>query len=838
VWDEYPEDGTCNIALVGESAGQVESERKRPFVGPAGGTLNMGLHEADLPRQRLYIANLVSCHPPDDDLDSYEGQEALKCCAPGFKASMANAKKRGVKVVMPLGNNAQNHGFGITTKIHKSRGSVYEKDGFLIIPTFHPSFILRGAREEEGTWIGDFKKAKEIASTGWKPPKENFDLFPSLSSLQLFAEEALKYKGPMGVDLETTSLSPATGRIVVIGLSIPKRTIVIPFLKQYGYAYWPISQLNAVNAINARLMREKECIFQFGNGVDLPFLFYNRFPVLKTPHDVCIAHHVIHPEIPHNLGYIVSVYGSTPYWKDDMLLREETILQMEDIKLRTYNARDAAVLLEVLPGLLSDLDEFHLRPIYEEISRELILPCQEMNTNGMLVDQPALKKWKHSLVAKKAYYKGEIHHLCALHEGFSLTSDEDLRLLVYGAIAPKFLRAQREMEEYMDETRKRPLRRDTARYREIGRLVSIAESTHPLYQTKGKIRTTDSGKYSVKEEVLLSRRIACNNRLLAIDGLKQKDASAERRDIEKTLKFFELLLNFNEVDKLITTYTKFPIWPDGRVHPIYSPMGTNTGRLASERPNGQNIPEEARKIFYTKGLFVGPDFSNLEVRIIAYASGDKAFIKLFKKNGNVHDQNTIDLFGIDKSSPMWDLARKAAKKYMFGGKSYLGSLYNIYTKMLIECPDLKITFAELKKLDARFDSKHPEMIAYQKRMQEIGRTERRVENGFGRVRILLGDDSDIEREAVNTPIQGTGADITNKAMIAIYKERNKLGLKARFCLQAHDQLMMECPKSELVQIKRIMRKHMEMTHHLWGRDVSFPIEMKIGTNWGDLKETK
>lgn len=837
VWDEYPEDGSCLIALVGEGPGKEEDERKRPFVGPAGGTLNEGLHEAELPRPRLYIANLISCRPPDNDLDSYEGQEALKCCAPGFTASMKNAKKRGVKVVMPLGN-APTHAFGIDTNIHKARGSVYEKDGFLVLPTFHPSFIFRGARAEEGTWIGDFKKAKEISRNGWKPPKENFDLFPSLSSLKNFVDEALSFRGPMGVDLETTGLSPALGKIVVIGLSLPKRVIVVPFLKQHGFAYWPLSEINTVNALLARLLREKECIFQFGNGVDLPFLFYNRLPITKVPHDICIAHHVIHPEIPHKLGYIVSVYGTTPYWKDDMLLREETILQMDDIKLRTYNARDAAVLQEVLPGILSDLDELGLRHIYENISRKLILPCQEMNSTGLLVDQKALAKWKKNLVEKRSKLNAEMRSLCALNEYFSFSSDEDLRLLIYGVKAPKFIHAEEDLLAYEDTGRKKPLRRDTKKYAALVARASIGTSTLPLYQPKHKVRTTESGKLSVKEEVLLSRRIACNNRLIAIEGLKQKDATQERNEVLKTLKFFGLLLSFNETDKLVTTYTKFPIWPDGRVHPIYSPMGTNTGRLASERPNGQNMPEEARKVFYTKGIFVGPDYNNLEVRVIAYASGDKAFIKLFKAGGNVHDQNTRDLFGIEKSNPMWPLGRKAAKKYMFGGKSYLGSLYSIYEKMLIECPDLKLSFAQLKSLDAQFDSKHPEMIAYQKKMQEIGRTERRVENGFGRVRILLGDDNDIEREAVNTPIQGTAADIANIALIGIYEEFHGKNMKARLVAQVHDQILVDSPKTELSAVKRIMRKHMEKTHKLWGRDVSFPIEFKVGSNWGDLHEIK
>lgn len=836
VWSEYPSEGKPQFLAIGESPGAEEEVERRPFVGPAGRLLNHVLHEAEINRPRLWVTNLISCRPPDNDLSSFEGQEALKCCAPGLKAEIAAAKKAGVKLIVPLGTKPAS-AFGIPDGITRARGSVYQSDGLVVLPTFHPSFILRGAFKEESTWIGDFIKARDISKNGWKPPTENFDLFPTLSSLQTFIEEALASKDAVAVDIETTGLSPDSGRIVVIGLGLPSRVCVVPFLKKGGLAYWKPSEYNAVLSLLHRLFKAKELIFQ-NAPFDVSWLIKNGFPITRAPHDVLLMHHVLHPELPHNLSYIVSVYGTTPFWKGEMLDREETILSVEDEVLRRYNARDVAVLHEVAPGELSDLDEFGLRHVYEDIARNLILPIVEMNLSGLLVDKKALEKWKRSLIQRHTGLEKKIRDLCKLHPSFSLTSDEDLRLLIYGLRGAKFDRALFDLEAYYQPGSK--LRRDTKKYRKIEDLAVIAKTTEPLYVPKSAVRSTDTGKASVAAEALLARKIACNNRLAGIRGLKQKDATAERLAVEKTLMFFTLLEEFNEVDKLKTTYTKFSLWSDGRCHPSYLIHGTKTGRLSSRSPNAQNIPEEARKIFIARPgwIFVGPDYSNLELRVIAIVSGDKAMLSTFASGKSVHDENTKDLFGISEKSSKWKDARYAQKKYIFGRKCYGGTLRGVYEKVMLEVPSLGLTFAEFTAADRRFDQKHPQLAAWAERQRLLGLTERRVENGFGRVRILLGDDSEIEREALNTPIQGTAADIKNKAMIGIFNEFKAKKMRALIVADVHDQILVECPKSELSSVKRIMRKHMEAEHVLWGKKVSFPVEMKVGTNWGDLKEVK
>jgi DNA polymerase-1 len=179
----------------------------------------------------------------------------------------------------------------------------------------------------------------------------------------------------------------------------------------------------------------------------------------------------------------------------------------------------------------------------------------------------------------------------------------------------------------------------------------------------------------------------------------------------------------------------------------------------------------------------------------------------------------------------------AAKKYRFGHIQYGGTLRSIYEKLMLEVPDLPLTFNDLARADAQYLAKYPAHAEWVRRQTDLCLADPRiVTNAFGRRRILLGSDADVEREALNTPIQGTGADIVNTAMIRIYADFKKTALKARFVAQVHDQLLVECPDGEVTRVKRIMKKHMEATFHLWQRDVRFPVEMKVGKNWRDLKK--
>lgn len=262
-----------------------------------------------------------------------------------------------------------------------------------------------------------------------------------------------------------------------------------------------------------------------------------------------------------------------------MLGREGRLLDVPDADVRTYNLRDAAVLHQVFGGLSADLEEFGLTHVYESLSRRMIAPVLEMQMTGMLVDTAALASWNRSIKARRGAWEKRVRDEAGVPSTFSLTSDDHLRWLVYGIEAPQFERTRSALAEYDDATRKRPLRKDTKKYKDLVDTMAVLDAK-PLYQPRTNIRLTESGKASVKEEYLVARKVACLNRLAQIAELKRKDASAERAEIRRTVRVLDALFSFNEADKLCSTYAKFPVWRDGRVHANFKIHGTNTGRLS------------------------------------------------------------------------------------------------------------------------------------------------------------------------------------------------------------------------------------------------------------------
>src|SRR5512136_2522182 len=183
------------IAFIGEAPGKDEDEQGHPFVGSAGQELDRILAKAGIHRHNAYLMNMILCRPPENDLSSPEGVEAVESCRPGFEEELSKLYDLGVRVLVPLGANPT-AALGIEGSIHKVRGSVYESviDGkhFWCIPTFHPSFIIRGEWSEEPTCINDIEKAINIAQNGYTPPKEDFLLFPKVRDIELRTKDILK----------------------------------------------------------------------------------------------------------------------------------------------------------------------------------------------------------------------------------------------------------------------------------------------------------------------------------------------------------------------------------------------------------------------------------------------------------------------------------------------------------------------------------------------------------------------------------------------------------------------------------------------------------------------
>jgi DNA polymerase I - 3''-5'' exonuclease and polymerase domains len=591
---ECPLSGYCNkvrgesasekprIAFIGEAPGKDEDQLGHPFVGSAGQELDRILAKAGIYRQNAYLLNLVNCRPPENNLDSSEGIEALESCQPGLEEELSKLYDLGVRTLVPLGAKPT-AALGIEGSIHKVRGSVYETKiaghTFWSIPTFHPSFIIHGEWGEEPTCVNDIEKAVDIAQNGYTPPKEDFLLFPTVRDIEARTKDILKRKPLLGVDTETTALTYYEAEIFVMSLALSgEEAFSIPFYSQGFVPYWKNGDLNRVKNCLSDILEKCPTMYQ-NAPFDVSVLEANGFHIGRIAHDVLLIHHAIHPELPHNLGYIVSIYGATPFWKD-IKLKFPRMRETPDIELRTYNCRDSVVLHQILSPLLQDLKETGTEHIYYNYSLRLIRPTLELTYNGLLLDRNRLRKWKKELEKELADYELQLRTLGQLPEDFSLQSPHHLSYWFYGEL-PRSM--QKWLEEYhsydIDNCGKK---KSTKKYSELESKVKFYDTVKPLAKSKSKTKRNKTG-FSKDAKALLLCRLAATTEIEMVSKFRKPTIEHKKRleELELLRSVLVLFEKRQKTAKLLSTYTDFGTGPDSRVHPLYKIFGTATGRLAS-----------------------------------------------------------------------------------------------------------------------------------------------------------------------------------------------------------------------------------------------------------------
>lgn len=876
-----PEKGPIHLAIVGEAPGKDEDHQKEPFVGKAGSLLNWGLGEAEIYRPQCWLTNVLTRRPPDNDINYVYAQETLYAQRDSFREEIRSLyRERGLKAVLALGATAMK-AFGIEGKITKVRGSIYAldldswtvtddiegKNYIAVLPTYHPSYLARIRHYSKGPqsvdqatiWIDDLRKVKNLTKGTWKPPKEKFILEPDLTDIEAFLGEAIKEHKLLAIDIETTSLNSEYGQIVVIGIAVDEENaLVIPFLGQYGSAVWSPEEQETIRLLlNAAF---NQCPLLLQNAMfDIPYLRKKQYdiPDFAVRHDTLLLHHAISPELPHNLGFIVSQYGSTPYWKENFLTRETGILDMDPIEMRRYNARDCVVLHQVLSPMLEDLSEVGSKEVYEKESIPLIEVILQMQETGVKLSKGRLKKLKESLELQLQELEKKLRLLGNLPEPFNLDSDADIRLFLFGTTEKKHEKG-REYEKKKQGTKVR---------KELYDQYCVLTGTEPLYRPKGfnGRKTGKSNRVSINQQGRLSYQRHLQNRLNLINDFKvsRETHIKEKEQIQKTLDWLATYNQYQKTKKILSTYTEYPVGTDGRIHTSFLIHGTATGRLSSRSPNLQNIPKkngEIRKIFVAEKDFeiLASDYENLEVKVLAYETLEPNLTEVVDSGTNIHDVNTRTLFHLTPDSPQWDIARRAAKIFMFGSLSYGGGDQEIYEKVILEVPELNLTFKEFVAAKQRYMEKNPVYAEWRDRITRQVQRQRFVTNAFGRTRYFYGSQRDIVKEALNFPIQSAAASVINRAAVSIYRilflpecaqeEYEYLGkeltgkldelrpIRTRFQAQIHDELRFEVHKEERTTISTVVKKLMEKPVSFRGVERTFQVDIEIGDDWSQLVE--
>lgn len=302
-----------------------------------------------------------------------------------------------------------------------------------------------------------------------------------------------------------------------------------------------------------------------------------------------------------------------------------------------------------------------------------------------------------------------------------------------------------------------------------------------------------------------------------------------------------LVLEYRTLAKIRSTYVD--VLPgmvdprDGRIHTTFHQTQVATGRLSSSDPNLQNIPirtDLGRRIrsgfVADKGcVFLGADYSQVELRLLAHLSGDAELVRRFREGHDIHTATAAAVFGVEPGAVSSEMRRRA-KVINFG------ILYGMSPFGLSR--ELGIPGKEAKAYIDHYFERYPGVKEYIEGLKAAARKDGFVLTIMGRRRFLrdIGSRNKVlreaaERMAVNTPIQGSAADLIKMAMIRVDREYREAGMKARLVLQVHDELIVEAPEEEAGRAERILRTAME-----GAAELSVPLTVSVGRgcNWGEI----
>ncbi|OPX90558.1 MAG: DNA polymerase I [Pelotomaculum sp. PtaB.Bin104] len=376
-------------------------------------------------------------------------------------------------------------------------------------------------------------------------------------------------------------------------------------------------------------------------------------------------------------------------------------------------------------------------------------------------------------------------------------------------------------------------------------VVMSAELGRQLVELEGEIYRLAGQNFNINSPKQLGRVLFEDLKLPVIKKTKTgystdagvlEELAASHEVVSKVLEYRQLM-------KLKSTYTDglaALIDKTGRLHTSFHQTVTATGRLSSSEPNLQNIPiriEQGRlirKVFTPSragNFLLAADYSQIELRILAHISGDPVLIESFRNGEDIHTRTASEIFGVDPQEVTREL-RGRAKAVNFG------IVYGLSEFGLAR--DVKVSRQEARQYIDHYFARYAGVKSYIDRAIREAREKGYVTTLLNRRRYLpdlfspnYTVRSAAERTAMNTPIQGSAADIIKLAMISTYREMAEHGLRAKMLLQVHDELIFDVPAEEEVQMMELVQRCMENALVL---DVPLVVDLKAGPNWYDVKK--
>jgi DNA polymerase-1 len=486
--------------------------------------------------------------------------------------------------------------------------------------------------------------------------------------------------------------------------------------------------------------------------------------------DVKIAHYILKPDGDHKLESIaedILSYSMMPAESKNKIVQLSLFgeEEEEDNKGDRY-CELALVYFKLKAELFKELKEIGTYKVFDEIEMPLIEVLADMEFSGATVCQKSLADFSEYLKEKIAIVSKDIHGLAG--KTFNIASPKILGEILFDKLK-------------LDEKAKR----------------------------------TKTGQYSTGEPVLKK--------------LKDKHEIIEK------------ILIFRSLSKLLNTYAStlhtYINPKSGKIHTSYNQAEASTGRLSSEKPNLQNIPirtEEGKKIrkaFIASDdnhTLIAADYSQIELRLMAHLSQDKAMIQAFQNDEDIHTATAAKINKIELSEVDTEMRRRAKT-------ANFGIIYGVSAWGLAE--GLGISRKEGKALIEGYFETYPEVKKFMNDSIVKARETQYVETIMGRRRYLKDINSNngivrgvAERNAINAPLQGSAADIIKIAMINVFNRMKQENIQSKMILQVHDELIFDCLNEEKEKLKTILYEEMQDVVKL---SVPLTIELGEGQNWLD-----
>ena len=513
-------------------------------------------------------------------------------------------------------------------------------------------------------------------------------------------------------------------------------------------------------------------------------------------------------------------------------LAEKTIICSMDIKtiLKHVSLNNAEQVFDISVGAYL-LDPLRSSYTFDEVAREYLEGALFPTRQELLGKESLKDAWEKSSDGLMSYacyvaytaYKSRI----AIEKALKETNMWD----VYCKIEVPLIFTLDSMEKWGIRVKGEELKAYGDKLR-----IRIAELEKKIYEQAGEEFNINSPK---QLGVILFEKMGIPG------GRKTKTGYSTAADILEKLAPEQPIINdileYRQLTKLKSTYAdglSAVIEEDGRIHSTFNQTITATGRISSTEPNLQNIPVRMelgrliRKVFVPEDgfVFLDADYSQIELRVLAHMSGDEKLIQAYRGAEDIHRLTASEVFHVPFDE-VTDLQRRNAKAVNFG------IVYGISSFGLSQ--DLSISRKEAAEYIEKYFETYPKIKGFLDGLVEAGKENGYVSTMFGRRRPIpelksgnFMQRSFGERVAMNSPIQGTAADIIKIAMNRVYQRLKQEGLQSRLVLQVHDELLIETRKEELEIVSRILEEEMKGAADL---SVELDVDMHEGKSWYEAK---